>query len=77
MELRLPSACPNCQGRELYTRRASTSHLPLLSGLGGFLHFAHIDVVLCATCGHCMLFADEEATAKVKTTNGWRPLNAR
>jgi hypothetical protein len=51
--------------------------MPVLSGLGGFLHFAYIDVVLCASCGHCMLFADEEATAKVKTANGWHSLNAR
>jgi hypothetical protein len=77
MEPRLPSTCPNCRGQELYTRRQSTSHVPLLNGLGGFLHFAHMDVVLCSSCGHCMLFADEEATAKVKTESDWRSLNAR
>ena len=77
MEPRLPSACPNCRGHDLHTRRQTTSHVPLLNGLGGFLHFAHMDVVLCATCGHCMLFADEDAAAKVKTANGWQPLNAR
>jgi hypothetical protein len=51
--------------------------MPVLSGLGGFLQFAFVDVVLCASCGHCMLFADEEATAKVKDASGWKPLNAR
>ena len=77
MEPRLPSTCPNCRGEELYTRRQPTSDVRLLSGLGGFMHFAEFDVVLCSSCGHFMLFADEEAAAKVKTKTDWRSLNAR
>src|SRR5687768_10453851 len=65
--------CPHCGSGELYVRRVSTNgYMPILKGLGEFLRFAKLDVVLCADCGHCSFFAAPAARAKVRDANGWR-----
>jgi hypothetical protein len=74
---RLPSKCLRCGSPQLFTRRvnAGGSHGPsLLPGLGGFLRYAKFDVVICADCGRCELFADEEAKQKVVSSHNWRRL---
>ncbi|QOV87778.1 hypothetical protein [Humisphaera borealis] len=72
MDPRFPAACPNCKSTDLYTRRTPTNQwLPFLRGLGGFLRYATMDVVLCSKCGHCMFFADNSARQKVKTSKSW------
>jgi DNA-directed RNA polymerase subunit RPC12/RpoP len=67
------SRCPHCGSGELYVRRVSTNgYMPLLKGLGEFLGFAKLDVVVCADCGHCSFFAAPAARAKIRDADGWR-----
>jgi hypothetical protein len=67
------SRCPHCGGAELYTRRVPTSaHTAILRGLGRFPGFAKLDVVLCADCGHCSLFAEPHARDRVRRARGWQ-----
>lgn len=63
-----PQQCVHCGSRNLFKRRvaAGGTYGPnLLEGLGGFMQFAQFDVVMCSDCGHCELFADEEARQNV------------
>ena len=46
--------------------------MPVLRGLGTFPGFAKLDVVLCADCGHCSLFAAPEARERVRRARGWQ-----
>lgn len=69
--------CPECEGITLYTRTVAsgTGHGPvLLPGLGGFLQYARLEVVLCTRCGLTRFYAQEEAREKVARARGWRPL---
>jgi hypothetical protein len=69
--------CPHCAGTELYSRSMSSSgeHLYLLAGLGSFLHFAQMDVVVCADCGLMRLFAEPKARANVRSHKEWKRLS--
>jgi hypothetical protein len=72
-----PTLCPHCGGNDLYSRRLSSagSHGPhLLQGLGGFLHYAEFDVVVCASCGLTRFFAEPQARQNVKTNASWKRL---
>jgi len=44
-----------------------------LRGLGKFLYFAKFDAVICADCGHYLLFAEKEAIDKLREgkAKGW------
>jgi hypothetical protein len=71
--------CPNCGGANLYARRASPADIhgtSLLPGLGSFLHFAEVDVVVCADCGLTQLFAEPSAREKVLQNRDWRRIHA-
>jgi hypothetical protein len=73
----LPKDCPHCGGTELYVRRLPSgggSLIYLLKGLGGFLHFADFDVVVCAGCGLTRFFAEPEARQRVKGHKDWKRL---
>ena len=69
--------CPHCGGTELYTRRMSSfgQYLYLLAGLGRFLHYAHMDVVVCADCGLMRLFAEPKARENVRSSKDWKRLS--
>ena len=67
--------CPHCGSADLYTHNVDAGGGPnLLSGLGGFLRYATLDIVLCAMCGRCEFFADERARKNAPTT--WRRVNS-
>jgi hypothetical protein len=73
----LPSECIHCGGGTLYTFRtasATTHSPPFLRGLGSFLRFAKVDVVVCAQCGFMQFFADESARTKLAESKHWRRL---
>ena len=73
MSMSIPTECPNCGGKELFTRRVASSHeMPILGGLGGFLRFAKFRVLLCADCGNISLFAEEDARQKVRDAGEWQ-----
>jgi hypothetical protein len=72
----LPKTCPHCSGCDLYKRRLPLGggHGPyLLMGLGGFMHYAEFDVVVCADCGLTQLFATSAARANL-VKGGWTRL---
>jgi hypothetical protein len=66
----LPKQCLQCGSAKLYTSRVEN----VLRGLGGFLRFPKFDVVMCADCGRCEFFADEEAREKVTSSGRWHRL---
>jgi predicted nucleic-acid-binding Zn-ribbon protein len=71
------AACPNCKGTDLYKRRLTSGSAQgpyLLSGLGGFLHRAEFDVVVCADCGLTRFFAEPEARQNVRSNTDWKRL---
>jgi hypothetical protein len=73
----LPKDGPHCGGTELYVRRLPSDGEQgpyLLKGLGGFLHFADLDVVVCAGCGLTRFFAEPEARRRVRENQDWRRL---
>ena len=70
----LPTQCPHCSGRELYTRTivsAGGNGPFLLQGLGALFRNARFDAVLCSTCGHYTLFAEKAARKKVRAAKSW------
>ena len=72
-----PDKCPNCQSTELYKNRIASTGMygpQLLPGLGSFWSNPKFDIVLCANCGRCEFFADEDACEKVNEalTSGWK-----
>jgi hypothetical protein len=69
----LPTECSHCKGSALYARKVPAHGFnSLLYGIGGS---PAIDVVLCTTCGHMMLFADEKSIKNIgKITTGWKRL---
>ena len=73
----LAKTCPNCGGDELYCRRLSSAGGEgprLLAGLGSFLHYADLDVVVCANCGLTQFYAEPEARQNAKTNENWKRL---
>ena len=56
----------------MFTSKVSTSGIPLLLGLGRFFRFAKLDVVVCADCGHILMFADDEARSKLRDSESWK-----
>jgi predicted nucleic-acid-binding Zn-ribbon protein len=71
------TACPNCTGTDLYKRRLKSGGGDgpyLLAGLGGFLHFAEFEVVVCADCGLTRFFAEPEARQNVRSNTDWKRL---
>jgi predicted nucleic-acid-binding Zn-ribbon protein len=79
MQYRLPQKCIHCDGTELYTRRVASAGgwgPGLLKGLGNFLYTPKFDVVVCATCGYCSFFVEEQVLEKLKPGNGWVRTNA-
>ena len=46
----------------------------LLPGLGGFLSFAQLNVVVCADCGLTRFYAEPEARTKLRTSARWTQL---
>jgi hypothetical protein len=67
--------CPHCGSAQLYSRRiaAGRGEGPyLLAGLGGFLHYAEFDVVICARCGLTQLFAEPDAREKLRSSSDWK-----
>lgn len=73
MALQLPKSCTNCGGDRLFTSKISTSgYMPLLFGLGRFFSFAKLNVVVCADCGHLLMFADDDARSKLRDSQYWK-----
>jgi predicted nucleic-acid-binding Zn-ribbon protein len=73
----LPKSCLHCGGTELYVRRVSaggSEGIYLLPGLGSFMHYAQVDVVLCARCGLTRFFAEPAARENVRSDTGWKRL---
>jgi hypothetical protein len=70
----LPKCCPYCQSSELFSRRISSAGPPfyLMPGLGTYLSFAEMDVVICASCGLTQLFAEPQACVNVKQNAAWK-----
>jgi predicted nucleic-acid-binding Zn-ribbon protein len=70
--------CPTCGSDELYANRISSAGsrhgIRLLPGLGSFLHYAELNVVLCANCGLTRFFAEPSACEKVKSAPEWKRL---
>jgi hypothetical protein len=65
--------CPNCGGNSLYWITLPSSgdfHFRLLPGLGDFMFFAELSVVVCSDCGLTRLFAAPDALKKLKETGG-------
>ena len=67
--------CPECDGHSLY--QASTCsgspHGPrLLPGLGSFLSFAKMKVVVCADCGLTRFYASEDARSQLGGVRRWQ-----
>ena len=70
-------ACPECQGPNLYSTTVYSGRgngVSLLPGLGGFLHFATFNVVVCANCGLTRFYADKSALDKLSKAHQWRRL---
>ena len=66
-----------CEARALYRRtmNANGGYGPrLLQGLGRLFRPAKLEVLVCAECGHMLLFADAEARQAVKERFGWERL---
>jgi predicted nucleic-acid-binding Zn-ribbon protein len=73
----MPISCSHCGSNDLYTRRLSSagSEGPyFLAGLGGFMHYAHFDVVVCAQCGLTLFFAEPSAREQLESNEQWVPL---
>jgi hypothetical protein len=72
------SPCPNCGSRALFKSRevaAASQHGPnLLPGLGSFLRWGRMNIVVCRDCGLMRLFANPDARAKLAGSNKWSPL---
>ena len=70
--------CPNCGGESLYRSEPVSSggaYGPfLLPGLGGFLRYAQLIIVVCADCGLIRFFADPEAAGKLPQSDSWKRL---
>jgi hypothetical protein len=64
--------CPNCGGNSLYWTTVSSGgrDFRLLPGLGEFLFFAELNVVVCGDCGLTRLFTAPDALKKLKETGG-------
>jgi hypothetical protein len=74
---KLPTTCRNCGTGSLYRNvtplPSAGQGIQLLPGLGRFLHFAELRVVVCSACGLIQLFApEEEARAKLPKSKQWR-----
>jgi hypothetical protein len=74
--MRTTEPCPNCSGGTLYARSVDGAGgtFQLLPGLGSFLSYAKLQVVICGDCGLIRLFADESATAKLAHADDWQRL---
>ncbi len=74
-----PTACPHCQGQDLYTTKVSAGggHGPyFLPGLGGFLYMAEFDVVVCSACGLTRFFATKDACRKLESSGRWHKVGS-
>jgi hypothetical protein len=72
-QMQAPQArpCPNCGGNSLYWITVPSGGSGwLLPGLGEFLFFAELNVVVCSDCGLARLFAAPDALKKLKETGG-------
>ena len=70
-----PKQCPECGGPTLFhnTVKSAGPYGPaLLPGLGGFLNFAKVKIVVCSNCGLTRFYAEPGALAKLPKTRAWR-----
>ena len=75
-EIHLPTKCSHCGASELFVRRGGESSSGrLLRGLGELFAYAEFDVVVCASCGHTLLFAEPTARKKLKEHADWKRLS--
>jgi len=69
--------CPECARQNLYATTVGSAggHGPvLLPGLGGFLHFAKFNIVVCSDCGLTRFYAEPGARAKLPNASQWTRL---
>ena len=67
--------CPECGKSNVYANRAINSAASyLLPHLGGFLHFAKFEVLVCGDCGLTRFYTDPKARAKLPTARSWSRL---
>ena len=70
----IPRACPECGGEDLrvaVTEAGSYTGRGLLPGLGTWLDYAPLSVVVCRECGLLRCFAQPAALDKLDHTVGW------
>ncbi len=67
--------CPECTGQSLFTTNTGSGGHEgprLLPGLGGFLHSATFQVVVCRDCGLTRFYAGDDALAKLPEAKQWQ-----
>jgi hypothetical protein len=77
MERVIPRACPECGGADLrvsVTESGSPRGPRLLPGLGTWLAYAPLTVVVCRECGLTRLFAQPVSLDRLDHAAGWRRL---
>ena len=70
-----PRACPECGGASLYVTSAESAGATgpvLLPGLGTFLSYAMMQVVLCRDCGLLRFYAAEAARSRIAGSSAWQ-----
>jgi hypothetical protein len=73
----IPRACPECSAKDLrvnVTASGSIRGPQLLPGLGDWLTYAPITVVVCRDCGLVRFFAQPKALEKLDDRSDWRRL---
>lgn len=67
--------CPHCSGTNLYLNKKGISGggyaANYLPGLGGLMTCAKLYPVICGDCGLVRFFADQDARAKLPTSDKW------
>ena len=75
MDRVIPRACSECGGDDLRVKVVASGSLRgphLLPGLGSFLAFAPMTVVVCRECGLVRFFAQPDALEKLDRASEWR-----
>ena len=71
--------CPECGGASLYVasvESAGATGPVLLPGLGTFLSYAKMQVVLCRDCGLLRFYASEAARSRVAGSAVWQGISS-
>jgi hypothetical protein len=70
-----PNKCPECGAMALYRLTDPIGGLfNPLPGLGDFLQYAEMRVVVCSECGLIRFYSSKEARKKLPKSERWRKI---